>query len=148
MTVLWVVAPCSPVVVYRYFTGACWFIVLMMEAENTSETSVNVYRTTKRKNPKDSHINTRRYENLRFHMKRVRFFEVVSGNVCIANLYWPKLLTEIYHQVLLINTSLLYRCNHLMQSCPTGGPRAACGHSAVFLRPTSAHRIFFIFKNK
>jgi hypothetical protein len=54
MAVFWVVASCSLVEVFRRFRGACclhrqgdewhWFIVLMMEAANTSETSENVYQ--------------------------------------------------------------------------------------------------------
>jgi hypothetical protein len=43
MTVFWDVAPCSLVEVYRRLRGA---IALMMEAESTSETSVNFYDTT------------------------------------------------------------------------------------------------------
>jgi hypothetical protein len=35
-----------------------------MEAESTSETSVNFYQTTRRNNPDDSHLHTRRRENL------------------------------------------------------------------------------------
>jgi hypothetical protein len=37
----------------------------MMEAASTSETSVNFYQTTWRNNPEDSHIHTRRRENLK-----------------------------------------------------------------------------------
>jgi DNA polymerase III delta prime subunit len=37
---------------------------LMMEAESTSETSENVYQTTRRYNPEDSRLHTRRRENL------------------------------------------------------------------------------------
>jgi hypothetical protein len=40
---------------------------LMMEATITSETSVNFYQTTLRKNPEDSHLHTRRRENLKSH---------------------------------------------------------------------------------
>jgi hypothetical protein len=36
----------------------------MMEAESTSETSVNFYQTTRRYNPEDSHLRTHRRENL------------------------------------------------------------------------------------
>jgi hypothetical protein len=43
-------------------------ITLMMEAESTSETSVNVYQTTQRNNPEDSNLHTRRRENLMFHI--------------------------------------------------------------------------------
>jgi hypothetical protein len=38
---------------------------LMMEAANTSETLVNVYQTTRRYNPEDSHLHTHRRENLK-----------------------------------------------------------------------------------
>jgi hypothetical protein len=38
---------------------------LMMEAANTSETSVNFYQTTRRNNLEDSHLHTRRRDNLR-----------------------------------------------------------------------------------
>jgi hypothetical protein len=37
----------------------------MMDATNTSEISVNFYQTTQRNNPEDSHIRTRRRENLK-----------------------------------------------------------------------------------
>jgi hypothetical protein len=49
MAVFWVVAPCS----LGHHHKA---IVLMMEAESTSETSVNFYQTTRCNNPEDSHI--------------------------------------------------------------------------------------------
>jgi hypothetical protein len=42
-------------------------IALMMEAASTSETSVNFCQTTRRNNPEDSHLHTRRRENLKFH---------------------------------------------------------------------------------
>jgi hypothetical protein len=34
-------------------------IALMMEAASTSETSVNIYQTTRRNNPEDSHLHDR-----------------------------------------------------------------------------------------
>jgi hypothetical protein len=40
-------------------------IALMMEATSTSEISVNFYQTTRRNNPEDSHLRTRRRENLK-----------------------------------------------------------------------------------
>jgi hypothetical protein len=49
MAVFWVVEPCSLVEVLPTL------IALMMEAASTSETSVNVYQTTRRNNPEDSH---------------------------------------------------------------------------------------------
>jgi hypothetical protein len=42
-----------------------FLIVLMMEAMNNSETSVNSYETTRRNIPEDSHLHTRRRENLK-----------------------------------------------------------------------------------
>jgi hypothetical protein len=39
----------------------------MMEAASTSETSVNFYQATWRNNLEDSHLHTRRRENLKSH---------------------------------------------------------------------------------
>jgi hypothetical protein len=39
----------------------------MTEAASTSETSVNFYQTKRRNNPEDSHLHTRRRENLKSH---------------------------------------------------------------------------------
>jgi hypothetical protein len=76
ITVFWYVAPCSLVEVYRHFRGGCClhhqsgelFIALMMEAESTSKTSVNFYQATRRNIPEDSHLHTRRRENLKSHL--------------------------------------------------------------------------------
>jgi hypothetical protein len=56
IAVVWVVAPCSLVDVYRRFRGICCLhqIALMMEAARTSETFINFYQTTRRYNPEDS----------------------------------------------------------------------------------------------
>jgi hypothetical protein len=43
-------------------------ITFMMEVASTSETSVNFYHTTRRNNPEDSHLHTRRRENLKCHL--------------------------------------------------------------------------------
>jgi hypothetical protein len=40
----------------------------MMDAASTSETSANFYQTTRRYNPEDSHLHTRRRENLKSHL--------------------------------------------------------------------------------
>jgi hypothetical protein len=58
MAVFWVVAPCSLVEDNQCFRGACCFIirVVMMEAANTSETSVNFYQATRRNIPEESHF--------------------------------------------------------------------------------------------
>jgi uracil DNA glycosylase len=39
-----------------------------MEAASTSEMLVNFYQTTRRNNPGDSHLHTRRRENLKSHL--------------------------------------------------------------------------------
>jgi hypothetical protein len=39
-------------------------IIRAIKAASTSETSVNFYQTTRRYNPEDNHIHTRRRENL------------------------------------------------------------------------------------
>jgi hypothetical protein len=57
MVVFWVVVPCS-----------LEMIVLMMEAASTSETSINFYQTTRRCNPEDSQLHTRRRENLKSYL--------------------------------------------------------------------------------
>jgi hypothetical protein len=59
---------------YRRFRGTCCLhhqgneIALMMEAASTSQTSVNFYQTTRRYNPEDSHLHTRRRENIRSYL--------------------------------------------------------------------------------
>jgi hypothetical protein len=48
----------------------------MKEAASTSETSVNFYQATRRNNLEDSHLHTRRRENLISHMKVAIFWNV------------------------------------------------------------------------
>jgi hypothetical protein len=43
-------------------------IALMMKAARHSETLVNVYQTTRRYNPEDSHLRTNRRENLKSYI--------------------------------------------------------------------------------
>jgi hypothetical protein len=42
-------------------------IALMMQAASTSETSVSFYQITRRNNPEDSQLHTRRREDLKSH---------------------------------------------------------------------------------
>jgi hypothetical protein len=42
-------------------------ISLVIEAASTSETSINFYQTTRRNNAENSHLFTRRRENLKVH---------------------------------------------------------------------------------
>jgi hypothetical protein len=46
-------------------------IALMMETASTSETSINFYQTTRRNNREDSHLHTRRRENIKSHFNPV-----------------------------------------------------------------------------
>jgi hypothetical protein len=52
----------------------------VMEAASTSETSVNFYQTTRRNNQEDSHLPTRRRDNLKSH-----FFKVFHIRHCTEN---------------------------------------------------------------
>jgi hypothetical protein len=63
MTVFWVGAPCSLVDISEVLSAS--IIALIMEAVRTSETSVNFYQTTRRYNPEDSRLHTRRREKLK-----------------------------------------------------------------------------------
>jgi hypothetical protein len=54
-------------VLYHLEDDLFWAIALMMEALNTSETSLNLYQTARCNIPEDSHLHTRRPENLKSH---------------------------------------------------------------------------------
>jgi hypothetical protein len=60
---------------FEVITAVSMKVALMMEAASTSETPVNFYQTTRRKNSEDSHLHTRRRENLKSRI----FKEVLSG---------------------------------------------------------------------
>jgi hypothetical protein len=45
---------------------------MMMEASSTSETSVNFHQTTRRNNPEDSHLHTRRREDKKSNKEKLR----------------------------------------------------------------------------
>jgi hypothetical protein len=69
-------------------------MALMMEAVSTSETSANVYQTTRRNNPEDSHLHTRRRENLKSHFITavgifnkyldIRIINIFCTSVCLC----------------------------------------------------------------
>jgi predicted transcriptional regulator of viral defense system len=50
------------------FFRALYRIALMMKAASTSKTSANFYQNIRRNNPENSHLHTRRRENLRSHI--------------------------------------------------------------------------------
>jgi hypothetical protein len=49
------------------FAASIIIALMMMEAESTSETSVNFYRSTRRNNAENIYLQTRRRENLKSH---------------------------------------------------------------------------------
>jgi hypothetical protein len=57
---------------------------MMIEATSTSEMSVDFYQTTWSNNPEESHLHTRRRENLKSHKSmnlketKIRFYEVMN----------------------------------------------------------------------
>jgi hypothetical protein len=68
-------APCGLVEFYPRLKGTCCpkhqgdeLITMTLEAEITSETSVNVYQATRCNNPEDSHLRTHRRENLKSYI--------------------------------------------------------------------------------
>jgi hypothetical protein len=68
MAFFWVLTPCSLAEVYQRFRRPCCLhhqgihhLALMMEAARTSETLVNIYQTTRRYNPQDSHLRSQYY---------------------------------------------------------------------------------------
>jgi hypothetical protein len=46
---------------------------------STSETSVNFYQTTRLNNPEDSHLHTRRHENLKSYLIKVIFHHLICN---------------------------------------------------------------------
>jgi hypothetical protein len=49
------------------FRGHYCLIALTKDTVSTSKTSVNIYQNTRRNTPEDSHLDTRRRENLKSH---------------------------------------------------------------------------------
>jgi hypothetical protein len=70
MVVFWDVAPCSLV-----------DIALMMDAVNTSQTSVSLYHTTQRNIPEDGRLHARRRENLKSHTVIRNIFFVAEHQI-------------------------------------------------------------------
>jgi hypothetical protein len=83
MVDFWDVAPCSLVEIYRRFRGA---FSLHYQDDDLPETSVNFYDTTLRNIPGDSHLHTRRRENLKSYRKIRRFLSYFRGSVALYTL--------------------------------------------------------------
>jgi hypothetical protein len=84
MTIFWDIAPCSLVETDRRFRGAYCLHYQndeMMEAVRTSQKTINFYQTTRRNIPEDSHIHTRRRENLKFHQDFIIYYSIFSSSI-------------------------------------------------------------------
>jgi hypothetical protein len=68
-----------------------WVVAVMLEAARTSETLVNIYQTTRRYNPEDSHLRTHRRENLKSDYEDGRLFRLLRRVVWqkVNNVSWP-----------------------------------------------------------
>jgi hypothetical protein len=101
-------------------------IPLMMEAVSTSETSVNLYETTRRNIPEDSHLHTRRHQNLKY--QAVGLDHVIASVVIIIIIYsvyanWPVLVPLAPKFMFLVDPSLLCSmCYSLMVILNAGLP--------------------------
>jgi hypothetical protein len=75
-----------------------------MEAASTSETLVNFYQTTRRYNPEDSHLHTRRHKNLKSHlMKNLILDDCHIGNKLRKYNLEKKFISTKYFGVFFIN---------------------------------------------
>jgi hypothetical protein len=66
---------------------------LMMETESTSETSVKFYPTTRRNIPEDSHLHSRRRENL--SLTKINFFPISNHHIVKAYRLRGKILNSV-----------------------------------------------------
>jgi hypothetical protein len=126
MAVFWVVAPCS--------------LALMMEAANTSETSVNFYQTTRRNNPEYIHLHIRRRENLKSQLlewtshkqSSIPFAPglcTTAGIKCLINgrhyLFFGQifklLITDLFHGHHHVRLFTVMRLSHFISLPPTHG---------------------------
>jgi hypothetical protein len=70
----WYISSCSFVESDRHLRSACCLIALMTEAVRTSETSVNLYQTSRHKIPEDSY-----FQRISFILYRLLVEELVSS---------------------------------------------------------------------
>jgi hypothetical protein len=96
----------------------------MIEAESTSETSVNFYQTTRRNNPDNSHLHTRRRENLKSH---IFLSPVRRGDILCRILleFLEQLWNRCCHFSKLLNRFTPWNC---MRTECANTSRAVCAH--------------------
>jgi hypothetical protein len=78
----------------------------MMEAANTSETSVNFYQTTRRNSPEDSHLRTRHRENLKY------------SEISDRKTMMTRQLFEQCNPCCVSHNRKLFRSEHQFMACP------------------------------
>jgi hypothetical protein len=76
---------------------AASIIALMRDEANTFETSVNFYQTTRRNNLEDSHIHTRRRQNLKSQLFSLDNFKIAEGLGGPLNNFTACFLTVAMH---------------------------------------------------
>jgi hypothetical protein len=84
MTIFWDIAPCSLVETNWRFRGTYCLHhqnVEMMEAISISEKSVNFYQTMRCNIQENSHLHTRRRENLIFHLDFIIYYSIFSSSI-------------------------------------------------------------------
>jgi hypothetical protein len=87
--------------------SAAYIIKAMMEAANTSETSVNFYQTTRRSNPDNSNLHIRRSENLKSHLVTLLF----PKNECAKLAF----ITRNFQTLLFPISKLIRICVHILE---------------------------------
>jgi hypothetical protein len=99
MAVFWDVASCSQVDTDRRFRGALSSIIrVMMKAVSSSETSINIYQTTRCYIQEDSYLHTRRRKILKFHPVFVLLarYLTVCPETCITNVIYTGYIILLY----------------------------------------------------
>jgi hypothetical protein len=69
-----------------------------MVAASTSETSVKVQQATRRNNPEDSHLHTRRCENLKSHYSSSRStVEEIPHRLKETDIFGVEVISTVYY---------------------------------------------------
>jgi hypothetical protein len=77
-----------------------------MEAASTSETSANLYQTTRRNTPEDSDLHTRRCENMKSHLGKL----FSTAHSLTSRLHQQTLATPYAYELLCVISALSNNC--------------------------------------
>jgi hypothetical protein len=86
----------------------------MMEAARTSETLVNVYQTTRRYNPEDSHLRTHRRENLKSYLVKLHYC-IWTHLHCLEIIQSPPKVITVFQTAVLIRSNFYRKCKVKMK---------------------------------